>query len=313
VAVDLPPGGGDPGIDLADRLTTIDGVTAALPIRAGEVFHEDTIELAWLVPCDTLMAALPLDGATCGDEPVHVRGGVTGEGIVRWTPDRPGVDGLRRAVEFELEPGAVDQLAENGSPVFNWLPGYILEPEAFGALVEASGVSRIILATDGSEGLADRVRTAVIREHPTASVALASDAVVAEPMFAEFERMVHIGLIGTMIFAGCSLAVAITTGILDRRRQFALLRSAGMPVGRLRAVVLLQAAAPLFAVAVFSGLLGVVVAQGFLFLATTDSVPMPDASLFATLALSVVAALGVVALTLPPLERMTRPGSIRAE
>ena len=58
--------------------------------------------------------------------------------------------------------------------------------------------------------------------------------------------------------------------ILERRRQFALLRSAGMPVSRLRALVLLQAGAPLVAVAVFSAALGIVVAQAILRLADGD-------------------------------------------
>jgi putative ABC transport system permease protein len=107
--------------------------------------------------------------------------------------------------------------------------------------------------------------------------------------------------------------VAVTTSVLERRRQFALLRSAGMPVSRLRALVLLQAGAPLLAVARLSAALGVAVAQVILRLATVDAVPWPDPSLGLTLAASLLGALLVVALMLPPLERMTRPESARAE
>ena len=132
-------------------------------------------------------------------------------------------------------------------------------------------------------------------------------------MFEEFGRVVGLGLIGTLVLAGCSLAVAVTTSVLERRRQFALLRSAGMPVSRLRALVLLQAGAPLLAVAAFSAVLGIAVAQLILRLATVDAVPWPDPSLALILGASLIGALAVVALMLPPLERLTRPETARAE
>jgi predicted lysophospholipase L1 biosynthesis ABC-type transport system permease subunit len=174
-------------------------------------------------------------------------------------------------------------------------------------------VSRIHVGTDGAASTAERIRTVVLRAYPTASVALATETTAAVPLFQEAERVVHLGLIGTMILAGCSLAVAVTTGMLDRRRQFALLRSAGMPVSRLAVMVMLQAAAPLVAVAACSALLGLVVAQSVLRLATSDFIPLPDAALLVTLGASVLGALAVVVLTLPPLERMTRPDAVRVE
>ena len=313
IAVDLPVGFGDPAEGLADRLAAIDGVTGTLPVRAGEVQQNGSLELAWLASCDAVVARLPLGLTTCSGAAIHSRGLELSGGSAGWTPDRPDAAGVRREIPFDVPAEPVAQLSSDGSPVFNWLPAYILDPAAFPELVEASGVSRIMLSSNGDPAVVERVRTTVINAFPTAFVSGSSETFVADPMFAELERVVHIGLLGTMILAGCSLAVAVTTGVLDRRRQFALLRSAGMPVGRLRAVVLLQAAAPLLAVASFSGALGVAVAQGILVLATTDEIPLPDASLFVTLALSVVGALGVVALTLPPLERMTRPETARAE
>lgn len=42
-------------------------------------------------------------------------------------------------------------------------------------------------------------------------------------------------------------------------------------------------------------------------------VPMPDGSLVIILGVSLLGALAVVALTLPPLERLTRPDSVRME
>ena len=65
--------------------------------------------------------------------------------------------------------------------------------------------------------------------------------------------------------------------------------------------------------AAFSAVLGIVVAQLVLRLATVDAVPWPDPSLGLILAASLIGALAVVALMLPPLERLTRPETARAE
>jgi hypothetical protein len=86
-----------------------------------------------------------------------------------------------------------------------------------------------------------------------------------------------------------------------------------MPVSRLRALVLLQAGAPLVAVAVFSAAVGIAIAQAILRLADATEVALPDASLLLTLVVSLASAIVLVALMLPPLERLTRPDSVRIE
>ena len=122
-----------------------------------------------------------------------------------------------------------------------------------------------------------------------------------------------LGLLGSLILAGCSLAVAVSIGVLERRRQFALLRSAGMPASRLRTLVMLQAGAPLVVVAAFSAALGIAITQLILRLADAPDVPLPSPSLALALGVSLLGALAVVALMLPPLERLTRPDSVRLE
>ena len=86
-----------------------------------------------------------------------------------------------------------------------------------------------------------------------------------------------------------------------------------MPVSRLRALVLLQAGAPLVAVAMFSAVLGITVAQVILRLADATQVAWPDASALLTLVVSLASAIALVALMLPPLERLTRPETVRIE
>jgi len=92
----------------------------------------------------------------------------------------------------------------------------------------------------------------------------------------------------------------VTGSLLDRRRPFALLRLSGVPLRKLRSVLLLEAAAPLIAVAVVSGILGVLVSQLLLRLVLGNaSVPLPDPSLAVLLLAGVVGALAIVAGTLP--------------
>jgi hypothetical protein len=85
-----------------------------------------------------------------------------------------------------------------------------------------------------------------------------------------------------------------------------------MPASALRATILLQAGVPLTAVAIVSTALGGVVGVAVLWV-VTGSLVVPDVSLFGIVAASVVVAMGIVVLTLPPLERMTRPASLRHE
>ena len=168
------------------------------------------------------------------------------------------------------------------------------------------------MQTDGSSGSSDRVRTLVVAAAPASRIRLAEDRVANNGTFAEIGRVVALGLLGTLALAGCSLAITVTTSTLDRRRQFVFLRSAGMPASALRATILLQAGVPLLVVSVVSAILGAVVAAAILWVFRA-SVFLPDPSLVGVLVLSLAVAMLIVALTLPPLERMTRPASLRHE
>ncbi len=56
----------------------------------------------------------------------------------------------------------------------------------------------------------------------------------------------------TLVVAGCSLAVAVGGGLVDRKRPFTLLRVSGTQAGVLSRVVLLEAAVPLLAATVLA-------------------------------------------------------------
>ena len=182
-----------------------------------------------------------------------------------------------------LAPGAT---APPGS-----LPDLIIDP----SVVEGDGRDLrplfVLAATDGAQTTIERVRTALEVAMPTGGPATGAEVVAALTRIVdELGRVVMLGVVMTMAVAGASLALAVAGGLLDRRRPFALLRQSGVTLRQLRMVMLLEAAAPLTAVAVLSAALGVLVSQlllgvtGFFNPAAGADIPLPDPSLAVLLA-----------------------------
>jgi hypothetical protein len=312
VLVQLPYGAGGGAGDIEARLRATDGVTSVVPIREAEVFADGSPVTTWIVSCPDLVAAVDATGVTCG-RPVLAEPGWLDPSTAHLTPDRGATRGAARE-GFDLTVRGDDiGTFEPGLMVSGWLPEILVDPAFLGAHANEVGLSRLYVSTDGDPATAERVRTAAVASIPAAIVRSTADRSMGIPMYAEFGRVVSLGLIGTMVLAGCSLAVAVTTGMLDRRRQLALLRSAGMPVSRLRQVVLLQAGAPLLAVAIASAVLGTLIMQALLLLLEAPVVPLPAVDLPITLGLSLIGAMVLVAMTLPALERLTKPELMRLE
>jgi ABC-type antimicrobial peptide transport system permease subunit len=312
VAIVLPFGTTTPDQPLLERLESTAGVEGVVQVAGGEVFLDGSPVLAWVASCPELVAVLELPGARCGNATVYSETGAATPGTYDFVPDRT-VDGEPRAARsLVIEPSSTAALGVDQGTMSR-LATFVVDASAIDGGLDGIGASYLYVDTDGSSDAAERVRTAAAAHAPTAIARIAEETGSGEAMYIEFGRVVELGLIGSLVLAGCSLAVAVTTAMLERRRQFALLRSAGMSVGRLRVVVLLQAGVPLVAVALASAVLGIAVAQLILRLAASPAITWPDASLAGVLTLSLAAALAVVGLTLPGLERMTRPESVRAE
>jgi hypothetical protein len=119
----------------------------------------------------------------------------------------------------------------------------------------------------------------------------------------------------TILVAGCSLAVSVGGGLVDRKRPFTLLRVGGTPLGTLCRVVLLEAALPLAAaLVVAAGIAYGMSAVALIRLAPEGtSVSGLTATYYATLGIGLAVALAVVVATLPLLGRITSPASVRFE
>jgi len=311
VFVQMPYNEGPAFADVPARIAAVPGVTGVLPVATVEILVDGSPLTAWVAPCAAVAGQFELPQASCGSARIHALGGtdLLRPGAYAVSPDR----GDRAPIRLTVAAGEGAQLQVPNDNLANRLPQILIEPDTLPASAGAPSPTLFYIDTDGSAATAERVRTEVAQAVPTAIVRRTGEDYASSNVYQEFGRVVGLGLIGSLVLAGCSLAVAVTTGVLERRRQYALLRSAGMPASRLRVVVLLQAGAPLVVVAAFSAALGIGVTQVILRLAHAPVVPLPDASLALILGVSLLGALAVVTATLPPLERLTRPEAVRLE
>lgn len=190
-----------------------------------------------------------------------------------------------------------------------------LEPAPYRASeVAALPVEGLEIRTDGTPATTDRVRTAVQRTVPGAVTWLGSEAsAAASRRLTQLDRLSNLALAFTLVLAGCGLAVAVSGGILERKRPFALLRLSGMHLAELQRVAWLEAAAPLLLIALSSALLGLATSAVIVVLSGGMSWQLPSIGYWVSLAGGLAVALAVAAATLPLLGRTTAPSAVRFE
>lgn len=129
------------------------------------------------------------------------------------------------------------------------------------------------------------------------------------------QRMILVLLGLTVLVAGCSLAVTVGGSLVERRRQFTLLRVSGTPRSVLTRVVLLESVLPLVIASVVAAATGLGVAITLVKAVLPGVAPttFPGASYYLTMAGGFAVALLVVLATLPLLGRITQPERARFE
>lgn len=176
-------------------------------------------------------------------------------------------------------------------------------------------IRMLLVASDGRQATLERVRTA-IEMAASGSEPMSVGEVDEEnyAMIGMLQRMVDVGIILCLVIAGCSLAVSVAGGLIERRKPFSLLRLTGMPLSHLRRIVMLEAIVPLVVVAVVSAAAGLLAAHLILSSFEGDvGLAMPGLSYWAIMAAGLLGALGIVATTLPLLDRITEPQGVRME
>lgn len=285
-----------------------------------------------LLPADALAAALPVgaeqtDRAAGADEALdrlRAVDGVTGAAVLYGTAE----ESLFALDTVVVVPRAdVDVLNLGDVPAGELLA---FSPLAYASIdaegraeptaaddVELAGLTPqgVVVRTDGSVGALERARTALGALAASAPQTRAElNYVGNRRVLDELSLLAYVGALFSIAIAGCSLAVATAAAMLDRRRVLGLLRLVGMPVGQVRRIIALEAAAPLLAVLGVSVALGLGVAwcivesiQGEM------SIGVPEPAYFLTLAVGAAVALGMVAAASGSIRKDTAVSATRFE
>lgn len=178
-------------------------------------------------------------------------------------------------------------------------------------------VVSIVVGTDGSAAAIERSRTVLELAYPTAFWAAPNVPGDFESEFAGqlrgWKQLANVIIIASLALAGCSLAVSVVSGLTERKRPFSLLRLSGASVHVLRRVVALESAVPMLVVAVVAIGMGLLAAQLFLKAQMNYTLVAPGVQFYAIVVAGLAACLGIIASTLPLLERITGPETARTE
>jgi FtsX-like permease family len=134
-------------------------------------------------------------------------------------------------------------------------------------------------------------------------------------VYSEIEAIALAVVAVSLVVAGCSLAVSVGGGLMERKRPFTLLRVAGVQVRVLNRVVLLESVLPLTLTAVVAAAAGLGAAVSILRTLgpKVGSVTLPGHVYFLTLGCALAVSLAVILATLPLLNRITVPDDMRFE
>src|SRR3954467_10392386 len=179
-------------------------------------------------------------------------------------------------------------------------------------------VQTVAVVTDGSAPAIERARTVLETGLPTTYPGFAPETIAESNaqrarLNAQYRQLADVVILTSLPIAGCTLAVSVVAGLNDRRRPFGLLRLTGAPLSTLRRVVVLESAVPLLVGAVVAIGVGFLAAALFLRSQLGYALHLPGAAYYLVVAAGLLAALGVLASTLPLLRRITAPESARLE
>ena len=119
----------------------------------------------------------------------------------------------------------------------------------------------------------------------------------------------------TLLVAGCSLAATAGGSLVERKRPLTLLRVTGTATSTLYRVVCLEAVLPLDAATLVAACIAYDTAVLAVRTLAPGGTPAPTLGhvYYLTMSAGLVAALLVIIASLPPLRRITGPGSVHFE
>ncbi|HSZ41120.1 MAG TPA: FtsX-like permease family protein [Trebonia sp.] len=177
-----------------------------------------------------------------------------------------------------------------------------------------------VLVKTNDAATTERVRTLLTEYTALAGAVDAPETFgeVAQARSAQYEEIQQIALVVvwlTILVAGCSLAIAVCAGVVERKRPFTLIRLTGTPTRALYGVVLLESMVPLLTASIVAAGVGLAVAVPIVkqFASKSTSVALPGSSYFLSMGVGIIVSLLVIAAALPLLNRVTDPNDARFE
>jgi FtsX-like permease family len=169
--------------------------------------------------------------------------------------------------------------------------------------------------TDGSVAATEQARTLLETTYPNAGevATIGEQESESNGRNAQYQQLADVVILASLPIAGCTLAASIAAGLADRKRPFSMLRLAGTPLTVLRRVVALESAVPLLVSAVVS--IGIGFAASAMYATMQLERPMvaPDIAYYVITVAGIAISLGIIAATMPLLNRITGPEVARNE
>ena len=176
-------------------------------------------------------------------------------------------------------------------------------------------VQLVAVATNGSASTIARVQTILNAAQPFASSISLFGEITPQnsQLLTELQSTSEVVIVASLLIAGCSLAVAMAAGVIERKRPFSLLRLSGVPIAVLRRVVALETALPLVVISLASAAIGLLASDLFLRSQLGITLRMPGVGYFSIVLGGLVVSLMIIGSTLSLLEPLTRPENARME
>jgi hypothetical protein len=173
----------------------------------------------------------------------------------------------------------------------------------------------VVVATDGSTAATEQARTVLETAYPYLGSALTIGErnAAARAQITQWQHDADLVILASLAIAGCSLAVSAAAGLTDRKRPFSLLRLTGVPLRLLRRVVSLESTVPLIVAAAIAAGTGLLAAGLFLQAQFGVSLHSPGTTYYLSVLAGLLISLGLIAATLPLLNRITGPETARNE
>jgi hypothetical protein len=289
--------------DLASRVSAVPGVGSILTVHANPMVDHPQPQVIRVRAGTSTPPPTPPSPWKYGDLP----------GLVACTE-------LAKAPEYgRCAPGAqVASVFPDFTDADNALHPERVWPTATASLAvtDALPLAAVTVGTDGSTAAIEQARTVIetaLRDKGSGPYTPRDLATEGRRTLALWQQLASVVILTTLPIAGCSLAVSVAGGLVERKRPFSLLRLTGVPLKALRNVVALESAAPLVASAAVAVVAGLVASDLFLRSQMHYRLIPLSGGYYAIVGAGIAASLGIIASTLPLLRRITGPETARNE